>query len=628
MNKKTLIVIALIFFASLAITSTSFAEDEGRSYSVSQYILNIFIQENGSLHVVEERTYVFSGTWNGVTRNIPLKSNERIENLDVSTLGAYAKYEYDENGKITVYLYSDPEFRKPSVTNKEVTITYRYDFINVLKLYNDGATLHYTLWTDEETVDLSGLWAYVHLKDNNGVKYWLNPSELLFESTWNGTFSKGRNITYPEGWSGTYLEILTTSSMEDSSASLFELRMIIPKDYFTNPVYALKYNKDGITAFENLQKEYEDGVNFFSSFYEILSLIILIICVFPIVIYFKYGREPKILYKGIYEREIPTHDSPAIANALYEGNVGSVDKNAFKASILSLVNKKYLRMENFENSNNSSDENPKNPTIKFKSINTSDLLDLSSSERSAFRTLRTFANRSDELDLEVFNNDMQDYTSAKKFKDYYDSWEKGVENEAKNNIEKFFDSKGYDYAMALGFGGLILSGIIIFASWLNWLPFTYVSSFNLLYLPIILLIIVSIVSIALPNHIFGRWTVEGRENKKKWSNFRKYLKDFSLIKEHPPSSVEIWNQYLVYGTALGIAKTVQKNMEKLIPKEILDRMDDDSYYFYSYGGASLFSSFDDGISKGSASDPDSSSDYGGGSGGFGGGSGGGGDGAF
>ena len=139
----------------------------------------------------------------------------------------------------------------------------------------------------------------------------------------------------------------------------------------------------------------------------------------------------------------------------------------------------------------------------------------------------------------------------------------------------------------------------------------------------IALIFVSVMIIIIPNHILGRWTVEGREASKKWLNFRKYLNDFSLIKEYPPSSIEIWDQYLVYGTALGLTKVVKKNMEKLIPKENLDSMD--SYCFYSYGGTSLmFSSFDTGISTASASDSNS----GGGSGGFGGGSGGGGGGAF
>jgi uncharacterized membrane protein len=143
----------------------------------------------------------------------------------------------------------------------------------------------------------------------------------------------------------------------------------------------------------------------------------------------------------------------------------------------------------------------------------------------------------------------------------------------------------------------------------------------MLFFVSIFLISVSIITVGLPNYIFGHWTPKGKENSDKWKNFKKYLNEFSLIKEHPPSSIVIWNNYLIYATALGVADSVQEAMEKLIPKEILDNSD--SYIFYNYGGTYyLFSSFDSGIST-ATSDTDGM-----GGGNFGGGSGGGGGGAF
>jgi len=609
MNKKVLMTIALILlvFISLAIfTSPSFAEDDGRSYSIPFADIHLYIQEDGSLHVVETIHYVFSGTYRGVTRDIPFKSNEIIENLNVTTEGAYSTFKSTNDGgtkHITVYLYSNPEKTSP-VTDTEVDVTYEYDFLNVIKLYNDGATLQYNLWGDEWDKNLGTLNAYIHLNDKNDVKYWINPSEFILANQWNNNTIEATTEQLPSG-------------------QLLELRMIIPKDYFNNATHALIFNEDGIAAFENLQKEYEDGVRFFTPFYEILAAIMLLLCLFPVLIYFKYGRQPKISYQGVYERELPTNDSPAIVNALYRGNVGSVNMDAFKASVLSLVSKKYILMENFENvDKGSKDENSGNPTISF--INDSDFADLSPSEEAAFNTLKMFADNNAKLDLELFKKDMKNEMSAKRFRDYYNSWVKKVENEAEKGIEKFFDSTGSDYGNLLALGGLVLSGILIILWFFNWLPFSYVSSFIFLFPAVIALIFVSVVTIVIPNHILGRWTLEGKENEKKWSNFRKYLLDFSLIKEHPPSSVEIWGQYLVYGTTLGLAKTVQKSMEKLIPKETLNSMD--SYYFYTYAGSYyLFSSFDTGISTATSADSGGGS---GGSGGFGGGSGGGGGGAF
>ena len=107
-------------------------------------------------------------------------------------------------------------------------------------------------------------------------------------------------------------------------------------------------------------------------------------------------------------------------------------------------------------------------------------------------------------------------------------------------------------------------------------------------------------------------------------NFKKFLTDNSLIKEHPPESIVVWNKYLVYGTALGVADKVYESMKLHEPRVA----DDDYYYgdlymFHSYSGLIMLeSAFNNGIS---AANPSSD---GGGFGDIGGGSGGGGGGAF
>ena len=124
-----------------------------------------------------------------------------------------------------------------------------------------------------------------------------------------------------------------------------------------------------------------------------------------------------------------------------------------------------------------------------------------------------------------------------------------------------------------------------------------------------------------PEDIFGRWTKEGRLFYLKWSNFKKFLKDNSLIKEHPPESIVIWKKYSIYGTALGVADNVFKSMKMHVP-DISD-YDDGIFLYHYYGGYYVFSQAFK--TSESAANPSSGS---GGFGGFGGGSGGGGGGAF
>jgi len=78
------------------------------------------------------------------------------------------------------------------------------------------------------------------------------------------------------------------------------------------------------------------------------------------------------------------------------------------------------------------------------------------------------------------------------------------------------------------------------------------------------------------------WTKKGLEYHKKWNNFRKYLEDYSLIKEHPPESIVIWNEYLVYATSLGVAEEVYKSMKLEVDQNLYNT--NDLFLFYHFGG--------------------------------------------
>ena len=103
----------------------------------------------------------------------------------------------------------------------------------------------------------------------------------------------------------------------------------------------------------------------------------------------------------------------------------------------------------------------------------------------------------------------------------------------------------------------------------------------------------------------------------KWQSFRRYLNDFSLIKEHPPESIVIWNHYLIYASALGNADKVKQAMDDIIPSN--DLQNNNIYRYHHHGGSLLFTS-----SMNTAHSESSSK----GGGSVGGGSGGGGGGAF
>ena len=143
---------------------------------------------------------------------------------------------------------------------------------------------------------------------------------------------------------------------------------------------------------------------------------------------------------------------------------------------------------------------------------------------------------------------------------------------------------------------------------------------NLLVAFITVFSVVMIIFSSAFEKVLGRWTPEGRLYYKKWANFKKYLTDFSALKEHPPESIELWDSYLVYATALGVAEEVLKNMSLVVPAEQLKA----SHFYYVHHSYGQFGS---GFGSAYTSSAPSSSGSGGGVGGVGGGSGGGGGGA-
>ena len=133
--------------------------------------------------------------------------------------------------------------------------------------------------------------------------------------------------------------------------------------------------------------------------------------------------------------------------------------------------------------------------------------------------------------------------------------------------------------------------------------------------------IISIVLIIIANvwkTILSRWTEEGRLLELKWKNFKKFISDFTLLKEHPPESIALWDFYMVYAVALGVADNTIKAMKDIVPDEEIRNIRTGTIV-YSAASFSSINSFTSSVRSSGGS-----GGGGGGGGGFGGGGGGGG----
>ena len=377
----------------------------------------------------------------------------------------------------------------------------------------------------------------------------------------------------------------------------------MPKSYFKSNENAKVISMDAKAQIEADQKKYKEDRNFYNTIGTIITGILGILLLVPLVIYGIYGREPKISYKKDYEYDFPTNSSPIEVNNIVNGDVGDVNDHGIYATILDLINRKYYEVIA---------SNEDDTVLRQKNHDTSNLKLF---EKSLINYLDDF-----NINGDISLKSVGDTGDPQTFKEFKTLWKNQANQEVPNSlINKYFIDKGSKIFSILSTILLILGIILIILTMIIDIP---PHIYWILIIILILLIVEAIIMMVIPNTFAGRWTPEGKEYHDKWKSFENYIKDFSLIKEHPPASIQVWGKFLVYAAALGCAKEVTKNMKKYFDiANISEGYYPDSHVvlFAYYGG---FDHLDSTFTALTPSDSDSGGIGSVGGGGFGGGGGG------
>lgn len=317
----------------------------------------------------------------------------------------------------------------------------------------------------------------------------------------------------------------------------------------------------------------------------LLWFLLLLIVVMPIFIYFYYIRKPKIDYNEEYERDLPTDDPPAIVNAVCAGDpeiMGVPNLNGLRATILDLIDRNYLFLKNESFKGHSKNLLLKiNPKKDLSNLWEFEIQVLDLLKKHEHHGVISMSLISDCLDY-IDTNGLSSYTYDDWHNEFennlntYKNWQMEVEETliAGKNFNNEFISKRHKYLKIFGIVGTIIAWVFIF----------YHASFALFSGTMIFLALIlwleSIIMFLIPGRINYHWTSYGMDYYKRWMSFKRYIEDFSLIKEDPPESVKIWDQYLVYATALGAAGGVRKAMELSLPDNKLK--ESDIYLYHSH----------------------------------------------
>lgn len=370
-----------------------------------------------------------------------------------------------------------------------------------------------------------------------------------------------------------------------NTQTMVEVRVVTTDNIFTGNLNT--YNIDKLSRILSEEGKWADEAN--ASRKRANNIIIAIIVIVAIIILFfilkiiKYAKELSRVKKTKikpemkldYFREFPDEDAtPGEASFLYYFNKrGAFANNVSKivsATILSLALKKVITFEEESGKKN-------NVYIVIKPISDENLL--KKDEKSIYELLVKVEEHARKKNKDMANQDrisMKDIENYAKKNDTaflskiegLEKIAKGVE-EAKGNYNK----EAEKLADRWGIKSVIYLIVAMFC------------------IPAAMMIVPLL--IAIPCAICGvlclriganlrTLTQKGENEREQWIALKKYMEDFSLLNEREVPELVLWEKYLVYATAFGIADKVLAQLKIRYPE-----LQDESYmishgYTYMY----------------------------------------------
>ena len=293
-----------------------------RDYALEGATTNITISPSGIVHVEESISYVFEGQYNEVFRKLEVLPGESIQNIKGHCSDEACNFSIKPTSEGYELVGS-----LPNPTPKKVTFFISYDHYGAVKVHKDISEFHYKLWGDEWEKPLGSLKGSIAfpVKNESELQYWIHPTGYTQEV----------NVKH---------NIINLRTMEIPSNQWYEIRVAFPRIESPNSSLVQIDNEEGLEKIKSIETEYETKGSLLKNLFNLTIAFAFLALIFPFYIYFKFGREPKIDYHGMYERELPTDSRPAVVNAIVQGKSGVPTMNGFTATIMDLVNLGYISL--------------------------------------------------------------------------------------------------------------------------------------------------------------------------------------------------------------------------------------------------------------------------------------------
>ena len=274
-----------------------------------------------------------------------------------------------------------------------------------------------------------------------------------------------------------------------------------------------------------------------------------ITCVLLKHIKFNRVNTPKCTIPDLYKRELPSNLRPAHVRLLLED--GIIDEHSLSATLMDLINRDYIKLEY----NNSSSK-----YLKYKIFRNKDII----LKREEKDTSNLFLYERYLLDW-FFSYNKDNTITAEQL-------HKSLNNDIDYKKETPHDKMSYFQSLVLMSFPIekyynkeklqnkkVIYLLFLISGFIPWFAFvSYIAEFLAIY--------------GLGNLMFisPSYTLNqtGVNEIAEWKALKKYLNDFSNIKDKNAQMVELWDYYLVYSIAFSISSIASNEMYDFFGKKI------------------------------------------------------------
>ncbi len=284
---------------------------------------------------------------------------------------------------------------------------------------------------------------------------------------------------------------------------------------------------------------------------DVLKALLILYPLFLFLIYWLYGSERSFTVPK-YLNHIP-HPSrkPWLVNMIFSERADMTDENAFMATVLDMERRGLLEVDTSEGK----------LRVRIKDKNTRD-----SYERKVLELLEKYSVYGGGYfipeEVERLADAYVQQNNPNALEKLRRDFEEVVNYKDPLLTEGFLSVKGHRIIL---WTGAVLSAVIVLFTVIIFLFGKTQGGYfyDIAVLSLGAVGILNVPAFLLPPQVFGRWKRDFYRERLQWRAFRNFLSDLAMIKKYSPEDLAIWEEWLVYGTALGVAEKVESAMKEL-----------------------------------------------------------------